>query len=180
MMDLAFATAFRTHFAQTVAALRRFGLPDLAEDIAQAAWAKAWACRDDLRDENRQYSWVATIARNLANDELRRRRSVRAHSMGWSFAADVPPNLAALEVERILCRCTERQRGLLQTVYLQERSLAEIALEYGISRNALVARIARALKAARQQLNVAPADTGRLFARKESKGLAHHDSERPV
>jgi DNA-directed RNA polymerase specialized sigma24 family protein len=45
-----FAAAYRGHFHQTVNYLRGSGSnAERAEEIAQAAWARGWECREQLR-----------------------------------------------------------------------------------------------------------------------------------
>ena len=43
-----------------------------AEELAQAAWSKAWEYRDQLRDLNSVAAWVNSIALNLLRTDIRK------------------------------------------------------------------------------------------------------------
>ncbi len=85
---------------------------ETATDVAQAAWARGWERLDQLRDESVLVTWVNTIALNQF------RRSLR-HDSRYEALVDVPHpqppmNWAAIDLQRILSRCRERDRLLLK------------------------------------------------------------------
>jgi RNA polymerase sigma-70 factor (ECF subfamily) len=70
-----FSTAYNEGFHRTQFFLRWLGLGfPRAEEVAQAAWSKAWERRAQLRDENSIGAWVRVIALNLLRNEMRRTR----------------------------------------------------------------------------------------------------------
>jgi RNA polymerase sigma-70 factor (ECF subfamily) len=155
-----FADAYEKGFLTSVAVLRRRGAnPDLAEELAQAAWARAWERLPTLRDERRIQAWVGSIAHNLFRDYRRDHSSRRMTSL-TSAAGEpkLPPvvNEAAIDLERALRRCPERQRAVLETVYLQsDRPTAVIANDLGTSLGALHHRLSRARRSLRKALEAA-------------------------
>ena len=60
-----YAVAFQTGYGVTRRFLISRGAPqDEAEEIAQAAWARGWEYRDQLRDPGLVGFWVNSIARD--------------------------------------------------------------------------------------------------------------------
>jgi len=45
------------------------------EDLLQETFLKAWSHLDSFQDESRLYTWIYSIARNLAIDEFRKRKN---------------------------------------------------------------------------------------------------------
>ena len=61
-----FAVAYPQHFSRTWRFLQAYGVPaDLAEDVAQDAWAKGWERRHQLHRDEKIASWINTIALNF-------------------------------------------------------------------------------------------------------------------
>ena len=66
MQGNTYAEAFQNGFGATRRFLISRGAPlDDAEEIAQAAWARGWEYREQLRDPGLVGFWVNSIARNL-------------------------------------------------------------------------------------------------------------------
>jgi len=148
-----FAEAFETGYGATRRFLLSRGVPiDDAEEIAQAAWARGWEYRDQLRDPGLVGFWVNSIARNLFRARFRNPSPVPLDGADASYSID----LAELELSRLLDRCSRRDRSLL------EQSLAgytaeEIARKEGITSTGIRVRLLRVRQALRQQIAVAPA-----------------------
>jgi RNA polymerase sigma factor (sigma-70 family) len=139
MQSCDYAQAYNSGYAVT----RRFLLsrgasPPDAEEIAQAAWARGWEHRNQLRDPGSVGYWVNTIANNM----FRARFRSKAQSPIDGVEAPYQMNMEEIEVRRMLGRCSSRDRDLL------ERSLAgysseEIAKETGITSTGIRVRMLR-------------------------------------
>src|SRR5882672_6068426 len=87
-----YAVAFETGYSAT----RRFLLSrgaavDDAEEIAQAAWARGWEYREQLRDPSLVGYWVNSIARNLFRARFRSAIAVpldQANEPSYAFDTD--------------------------------------------------------------------------------------------
>jgi RNA polymerase sigma-70 factor, ECF subfamily len=151
-----FGEAYVKWFRRTEAVLRRRGAnPDLAQELAQASWAKAWQRLLQLRDDRRLLQFVNTIAIRLFLDEVARSRRTTEVS---SAAAD-PKILSNTSIEVIslrdaLAKIPSHQRTLLEAVYLHEgMSAGEIANELGTSRDAMHHRLSRARQSLRKAMD---------------------------
>jgi RNA polymerase sigma factor (sigma-70 family) len=148
-----YGLAYQKGFRRTVAVLRRRGAsPELAEEIAQQAWARGWARLAQLKDAERLVEWVNTIAVNLLTDEVHRRRRFTELSPA---VADVriaaAPNLGGIDLRRALQRCSPVERELIQTVVLYEdRTVTEVAAQLRTSVNAIHHRLSRSRRTLRK------------------------------
>jgi RNA polymerase sigma factor (sigma-70 family) len=158
-----FGEAYLKWFRRTEAVLRRHGAnPDLAQELAQAAWAKAWQCLLQLRDDRRILQFVNTIAIRLFLDEVARsRRMTELPSVAAFLTTSPVVNIAPIdlhrELHRALRKCPTRQRMLLETVYLQheDHPTAEVAAALGITADALLHRLSRGRRALRKAMSAA-------------------------
>src|SRR6266566_4406535 len=107
-----YAEAFETGFGATRRFLISRGAPlDDAEEIAQAAWARGWEYREQLRDPGLVSYWVNSIARNLFRARFRSALAVpldRAHEPSYVFDTD------AIDLHRMLDHCSHRDRVLFE------------------------------------------------------------------
>lgn len=150
-----FGESYVTGFRRTEAALRRRGAnPDVAQELAQAAWARAWQYLPQLRDDRRILQFVNTIAiRLFLDDEVARSRRLTELTPA---VADVriPPaaDLRWIDLRNALRKCSTRHRTLLERAYLQHEnsSTAEVAGALGITEGALLQRLSRARLALRE------------------------------
>jgi DNA-directed RNA polymerase specialized sigma24 family protein len=148
-----YATAFESGYAATRRFLQARGLaPEEAEEIAQAAWARGWEYRGQLRDPGLVSFWVNSIARNLFRARYRGPQTTSLDGVKAWYQLD----LDAIEVRRILDRCSRRDRALL------ERSLAgysaeEIAGKEGITSTGIRVRLLRIRQHLRERMAPAAA-----------------------
>jgi RNA polymerase sigma factor (sigma-70 family) len=152
-----FAEAYKFGYARTVRALLSCGLrPTEAEEHAQAGWVRAFEKLHSLRDPEQVLPFAIQISLNMMRDDFR--RTSRLVSLETAYNSAVASGLTATgidtdrAVDRTLCCCSERARQMLQAVYLEQRSTAEVATDLGITRGAMLARLSRARKAARRGL----------------------------
>lgn len=144
---------FGEAFLKCYGATRRFllanGAPvDEAEEIAQAAWARGWEYREQLRDPSMVGFWVNSIARNLFRARFRGAMPVSMEGLQPSYSMDMD----AFELRRLLDRCPRRDRHLLQR-NLEGYSAEEIAREAGITSTGIRVRLLRVRNALREQLS---------------------------
>ena len=125
-----------------------------AEEIAQAAWARGWEFREQLRDPCLVAFWVNSIARNLFRARFRGpiQREIDETKMD-SGQAVYTLDLDAIEVGRLLDRCPQRDRQLLERS-LEGYSAEEIAISEGITPTGIRVRLLRIRQSLRGKLNL--------------------------
>jgi len=160
-----FGSAYTQGFVRTRKLLITRGLSwDVAQETAQAAWAKGWERRHQLRNSSMLATWINTIALNIYRSALRREPVLQD-------LVDVPaapePYLANIDVHFILQTCKENERFVLQRHYLEQCKDTEIALEQGLSVTAVRLRLLRARRAVAKTLSATenPARSLRLDGR---------------
>lgn len=134
-----YAQAFASGYGATRRFLLAHGAPiEDAEEIAQAAWARGWEYRDQLRDPNMVGFWVNSIARNLFRARFRAPLTMPLDGLNASYTMD----LEAIELRRLLDRCPRRDRTLLERS-LEGYSAEEIARTAGITSTGIRVRLLR-------------------------------------
>lgn len=133
----------------------------LAEDLTQEALLRAWAKRQQLRDDRAARVWLFQIAANLWRDHLRRARSPVAQTVALPLHAisrDAAPDGMAAEKDEVrsvlaaLDRLPNRQREALYLHACEGLSVAEIADVLAIGTNAVKASLSLARKRMRELL----------------------------
>jgi DNA-directed RNA polymerase specialized sigma24 family protein len=147
-----YADAFQNGYSAT----RRFLLSrgaalEEAEEIAQAAWARGWEYRDQLRDPSMVSFWVNSIARNLFRARFRTPPVLPMDGVDPSYTMSLEDDI---EVRRILDLCPKRDRALLEKS-LQGYSAEEMARDEGISSTGIRVRMLRIRQGIRAQLAIA-------------------------
>ena len=143
-------TEYSDAFQNGYSATRRFLLSrgaalDEAEEIAQAAWARGWEYRDQLRDPSMVSFWVNSIARNLFRARFRTPPVLPLDGVDPSYTMGLEEQI---EIRRILDLCPKRDRALLEKS-LQGYSAEEMAHDEGISSTGIRVRLLRARQALR-------------------------------
>jgi RNA polymerase sigma factor (sigma-70 family) len=147
-----YAEAFESGYGATRRFLLSRGAPlDEAEEIAQAAWARGWEYRDQLRDPGLVGYWVNSIARNLFRARFRAPLTAPLDSVNSSMDFAYNMDLDAIELRRLLDRCPKRDRALLERS-LQGYSAEEIARTAGITSTGIRVRLLRVRQALRGQM----------------------------
>ena len=134
---------------------------ELAADVAQETFVKAYRAFDTLVELDRARAWLFQIASRTALDEIRRRKIVRfvpwtGESRGTAPSAE---DLAlqrrfSSELERALAAIPERQRTALLLSELNELTGQELASALGVTHVAARALLTRARESMRQALAV--------------------------
>jgi RNA polymerase sigma-70 factor (ECF subfamily) len=153
-------TLFSRHHAEIYAYLARMVRePELAADLAQDTFVKAYRAFDSLEDPAHARAWLYQIAHRVALDEFRRRKIVRFLPWtGESRGAAPSAEHLALEgrfsgdMERALRKIPERQRSALLLAELHDLTGLELAAALGVSHVAARALLTRARESLRQAL----------------------------
>lgn len=173
-------TLFAKHHGEIYAYLiRMLRDPDLAADLTQDAFVKAYKNYDTLEKNENARAWLYQIAHRVALDELRRRKIVRM--VPWTGEArGAAPSAERLAMdlrlsgplERALAKIPERQRAALLLAELHDLTGLELAAAMGVSHvaaRAILTRaresLRRALAAERDAERAAEAERDALFAR---------------
>ena len=143
-------------------ALRIVRAHDVADDVTQEAFLRAWRSLDRFDLERPFGPWVCRIAANLAVNHV---RSPRAREEGLpeghaETRSSGPGPLGALldaegatVLERAMGQLPQEQRAVLVLRVVEELSYAEIAETLGISPGTVMSRLFRARERLAQSLS---------------------------
>ncbi len=146
-----FGQVYQRSYPMTVRFLLSLGArPDLAEEMAQCAWAKGWECRTQLRQPGMVSAWVNSIAKNMLRNRIR--VDQRMEELTEASAAGSCPNYE-LDAGGILDRCDSAQSTLLSRYYLEGYTAEEIAEQTGMKPVTVRVRLMRMRRALRLQLD---------------------------
>jgi RNA polymerase sigma-70 factor (ECF subfamily) len=173
--DAFIETLFARHHGEIYAfVMRMVRDSELAADLTQDAFIKAYRAYATLEKPENARAWLYQIAHRVTLDELRRRKIIRflpwtGESRGASASAEHVAMEGRLsgELERALARIPERQREALILAEVNDMTGLELASALGISHVAARALLTRA----RESLRRALADERRLAAEREAAGL---------
>ncbi len=104
----AFATLVEKYERPLRAFLARMGAAEIADDIAQDAFLKAWRAAGQYDGSARYSTWLTSIAWRCRLDELRRRPRAQP-----APPVDPEANSNAAEVSDMLARLSENERASL-------------------------------------------------------------------
>lgn len=115
--------------------LRRFlqaltcGDGDLADDIAQEAFMKAYLAVDRLTDDSRFCSWIFTIAHNTFLDYVKRKKIFTDTDQAATTAAEDQSDATFhyQDLYHALSQINPRERSVIMLFYLEGYQTREIA-----------------------------------------------------
>lgn len=155
-VEALFAKHHNEIYAYLVRMLRE---PELAADLTQDAFVKAYKNYDTLEKDENARAWLYQIAHRVALDELRRRKIIRMVPWtGESRGAAPSAERIALDLrlsgplERALAQIPERQRAALLLAELHDLTGLELAAAMGVSHVAARAILTRARESLRRAL----------------------------
>jgi RNA polymerase sigma-70 factor, ECF subfamily len=132
---------------------------ELAADLTQDAFVKAYKAYDTLQKDENARAWLYQIAHRVALDEIRHRKIVRMVPWtGESRGAAPSAERIAMDLqlsgplERALARIPERQRAALLLAEIHDLSGLELAAAMGVSHVAARAILTRARESLRRAL----------------------------
>jgi RNA polymerase sigma-70 factor (ECF subfamily) len=151
---------FAKHQAEIYAYLvRMLRDPDLAADLTQDAFVKAYRAYGTLQKDENARAWLYQIAHRVALDEIRHRRIIRMVPWsGESRGAAPSAERLAMDVrlsgplERALARIPDRQRAALLLAEVHDLTGLELAAAMGVSHVAARAILTRARESLRRAL----------------------------
>ncbi len=152
----AFAELYRATSAKLFGVvLRILRRRDLADEVLQEAYVKIWERAADYRPESGAViTWISTIARNRALDEVRRKHpdSVEDHPEVFEIASDTESALAAVmrgedgsRLSDCLKRLEPERRDMVLLAYCEGLSREELAEKYGQPANTIKTWLRRSL-----------------------------------
>ena len=133
--------------------------PELAADLTQDAFVKAYRAYDSLEKPENARAWLYQIAHRVALDHIRRQKIIRflpwtGESRGAVPSAEhlvMDAHLSG-DLQRALERMPERQRSALLLAELHDLTGLELAAALGVSHVAARALLTRARESLRQAL----------------------------
>jgi RNA polymerase sigma-70 factor, ECF subfamily len=139
--------------------LRMLRDAELAADLTQDAFVKAYRNYDTLEKPENARAWLYQIAHRVALDELRRRKIIRflpwtgeSHGSAPSVEHQAMELRLSGDLQRALDRIPERQRAALLLAELHDLTGLELAAALGVSHVAARALLTRARESLRQAL----------------------------
>jgi RNA polymerase sigma-70 factor (ECF subfamily) len=139
-------------------ALRHTGDRQLAEDVVQETFARAWKHPGRVAgDRGSARSWLFTVARNLIIDDLRsarhnREQAVEAVPETPSTTDDVDAILDRILLADALASLSPEHRVVLVDAYYLGRPLREVAERLGIPEGTVKSRLHYGVRALRLAL----------------------------
>jgi RNA polymerase sigma-70 factor (ECF subfamily) len=151
---------FAKHHGEIYAYLMRMMRdPEVAADMTQDAFVKAYKNYASLEKPENARAWLYQIAHRVALDEIRRRKIIRflpwtGESRGAAPSAEhlVMEGRFSGDMQRALARIPERQRAALLLAELHDLTGLELADALGVSHVAARALLTRARESLRQAL----------------------------
>jgi RNA polymerase sigma-70 factor (ECF subfamily) len=134
----------------------------VAEDVLQEAYLRAWRARESVDDEAALKSWLLTIVRR-EHARTFERKQLRTVPVDDLVATDSPELAVAeqkdvMDVRRAILALDQEYREPLVLQVLMGYSTAEIARELGLTQGAVLTRLFRARHRLRRDLGVGEQD----------------------
>jgi RNA polymerase sigma factor (sigma-70 family) len=149
-VTLTFESFFLSAFAKVRAATARVTGPDLAEDLAVEAFARAYARWGRVSKMERPEAWVVRVATNAALDEVRRKRAF----LPAIVARDAPTDIVERDdVVTAIRSLTRRQQEVVVLRYIVDLPEAEVAHVLGMSAGSVKTHLHRATTRLRDELS---------------------------
>jgi RNA polymerase sigma-70 factor (ECF subfamily) len=159
--------------------------PELAADLTQDAFVKAYRNYDTLEKPENARAWLYQIAHRVALDHIRRQKIVRflpwtGESRGAAPSTErlVMDAHLSSDMQRALERIPERQRAALLLAELHDLTGLELAAALGVSHVAARALLTRARESLRQALAAEREAQAQADAEAETRATAHRSERR--
>jgi RNA polymerase sigma factor (sigma-70 family) len=142
-----FAEAYERCYSRTVRFLQSRGVgPDVAEEVAQSAWARGWERQSQLESDSAFLPWVNSIALNALRVYLR--KQTRTPQCPEDFQEKIPAKQSISlndrhDLRNLLARCTPQDQQLLWAYWGEGFTSNEIAAKLKIKAVSVRVRITR-------------------------------------
>ncbi len=156
----AYEALFRAHRDAIYSLALHFARdPELAADLTQETFVRAWERLPGLRDPAAFAGWLRSMSVNLVRDHFRAAREADPIDEGTPLADDAAGPEQALEeserdavVRRAILDLPEHQRVVVVMHYLEGRPVMEIAGALNLPKGTVVSRLSRGRKNLRRGL----------------------------
>lgn len=136
-----YAAAYQHGYPKTIHFMLSRGISRaLSEELAQAAWARGWECREQVRDVGKVNSWVNSIALNLLRSSFRR---ARTSELPADMAVTPQTSPQTIDAQRLLMACSAADRKLIEGYYMAGYTSFELGRQLGCSAVAVRVRLLR-------------------------------------
>jgi RNA polymerase sigma-70 factor (ECF subfamily) len=134
---------------------------DLAKDVTQEAFVRAYEAIPAFRGEAGFGTWLYRIVTNLSMNHLRQRRSRQRHEMGLDESTMVPPQPDGLparshelqeHIERVLHELPTLQRAVVILRHFDGLSTRQVSEILRISEGTVKTHLFRGLRKMRERL----------------------------
>ena len=118
-----------------------------ADDVVQETFLRAWRSLDGLRDPSKVKTWIYSLARHAAIDQLRARKRRETEELTVDVRA--PEKRSDDLVDRVMCAVDglrEDYRQVLLLRYVEKLSYGEIAESLGMTATAVGEKLHRVRK----------------------------------
>jgi RNA polymerase sigma factor (sigma-70 family) len=140
-----YAIAYQDGFGKTVRFLAANGASiELAEEVAQAAWARGWERLGQLRHIQALTFWINSIAKNLLRSNFRKLHS--SSEIHENTLVLNPLESEPIDAHRIFDGCSESEKLLLEKYYLEGFTSQELSGQMGLSAVGVRVRLTRLKK----------------------------------
>ena len=130
------------------------GNPENAEDVTSEFFIKLWTLADTYQSNGTHKAWIATIARNMALDFLRKnKREIPTEEFDEDISRDETPEdtvVGNVSVQEALETLNEAERQIVDMKVLGELSFREISEYLGIPMGTVTWRYQNAIKKLRR------------------------------
>jgi RNA polymerase sigma-70 factor, ECF subfamily len=162
----AFDEVYRRYAAAIVSIVRQFTVDRVAADEAmQAAFFALWERAENLEPESHLRSWLATVARNSAIDQHRRKH---LETIPLSYGSDVVLDQPGPEDCAIMNERTRDIRAALDALPNEQRRVIELAYFGGLSQSEIAMLVNEPLGTVKSRIRLAMQRLRGLVANEES------------
>lgn len=129
--------------------------PSLVDDVLQDTFMTAWHKLEQLKDHDKFFPWVVTIARNTAMDVLREKK--RVDDISYLLNQQEPETEEDIdlgETEKMLANLEPIDREIVVMKAVLECSFEEISSQLGLALSASKMRYYRALDRLKSEITL--------------------------